>query len=118
MAKEPDIRRGSTQPIAVDIWENDLTSLNLHLSFDAGVLIVKASEKGELVVSYDDSGEKPKTVIEAMLTQDDTLAMREGTCKVQLRGFNSDGSDAPVTNVWKLWVGEVIEEGHLPRLEG
>lgn len=105
--------RGTTVSPVVEVEGVDLTALNVHLSFTAGVLIVKASERGELTVEYDDTAEPTFSTVTARLTQDDTLAMKTGICELQVRAFNADGTEALATRCGRFSVGKVNEDGKL-----
>ena len=118
MARQPEemgtIRRGTTAPVTVKIEGCDLTGLTAHLSLAAGILIVKASEDGELIIEIDATGEKPVSTVTANLTQEDTLSFVDGVVgEVQLRAFNADGSEALATTCGRFKVGKILEEGKL-----
>ena len=101
------MRRGTTPTITVTA-DADLSEMNVHLALDAGTLIVKSGD--DLDVAYADG----ITTVTAQLTQADTLSMTSGRCKVQLRAFNADGSQAVATDIGVLTVSAILEEGELP----
>lgn len=101
------MRRGTTPTITVSI-DKDLTGMGIHLAFNAGELVVKQGE--DLDVEYADGA----TTVTATLTQEDTLKFRTGTCQVQLRAFNGDGSQALATDIGTITVSGILEDGELP----
>lgn len=104
------IRRGTTPPIRVRVGA-DLTDLNIHLSFDAGELIVKSGD--DIGVSFADG----VTTIETVLTQEDTLAMKSGSqCEIQIRAYKNDGAVAMATTIASVPVARILEEGVLPHV--
>ena len=104
---EYSIRRGTTPPVTV-VVDRDLTGKNLHLSFLAGVLIVK--ENADLTITVEDG----ITTIATYLTQEETLSMSVGACTVQLRAFNDDGTVALATDIGAFEVERIQEDGFLP----
>lgn len=104
------MRRGTTAPVTIEV-DRDLTGTDIHVAFEAGVLIVKQTD--ELAISVDQG----VTTIVAQLTQDDTLQMHPGKCRVQLRAFNSDGSSAMATDIGTIDVRAILEDGFLPPRE-
>lgn len=104
------IRRGTTPPIKIKVGA-DLTDLNIHLSFDAGELIVKSGD--DIDVSFEDG----VTTIETVLTQEDTLAMKSGlNCEIQIRGYKNDGAVAMATTIASVPVERILEDGVLPHV--
>lgn len=102
------MRRGTTPTVTVQV-DADISALNIHLAFSAGSLVVKSGE--DLTVEYADG----VTTIQTTLTQEDTLAMSAATdCEVQVRAFNQDGSLAMATDIARVPVKRILEDGVLP----
>ena len=102
------MRRGTTPTFTVTV-DADISALNIHPAFSAGALIVKSGS--DLSVSYADG----VTTIETTLTQADTLAMAASTdCEIQIRAYNGDGSIAMATEIARVPVHRILEDGELP----
>ena len=102
------MRRGTTPTVTVQV-DADISALNIHLAFAAGSLVVKSG--GDLTVEYADG----VTTIQTTLTQEDTLAMSAAAdCEVQVRAFNADGSLAMATDIARVPVKRILEDGPLP----
>lgn len=102
------MRRGTTPTVTVQV-DADISALNIHLAFAAGSLVVKSG--ADLDVSYADG----VTTIQTTLTQEDTLAMSAATdCEIQIRAYNGDGSIAMATEIARVPVHRILEDGELP----
>ena len=107
------ITRGTTPTIEIYTPE-DYTGLNVHVAFDAGAQVVKATDELDSI----ETGEHGTKIV-ATLTQDDTLAFTAGIpCEVQVRAYSTDGTLATATTVASIPVARVLEDGKLGGTQG
>ena len=102
------MRRGTTPTFDIEV-DADLTGLAIHLAFAVGdTLIIKTDDALDVEIA------DGVTAISCTLTQEDTLAMRDGgICEVQVRAFNADGSLALATEIGSVHVQRILEDGFL-----
>ena len=103
------MRRGTTPTITVTV-DADLTGMSLYLAFKQPGTppLVKADTDLDVTV------EGQETTISATLTQEETLAMREGVdVKVQLRGVDNSGAVAVASSIGSIPVSAILQDGVL-----
>lgn len=97
--------RGTTPDYLLDIEACDLTDKAVTVTIDQNnIRITKARD--ELSISSDESG----STIAFMLSQRDTLRLKEGTADIQVRFIDSTGR-ADATHVASIPVDRVLSEG-------
>lgn len=96
--------QGTTPAITMAVKGMDVSAMTAFVSFKRGADVLTKS--GSDVTMVYDSGED-KTVIVCKLTQEETLAMRQGDAIVQCRFIDSN-NEAYATTKSKLNIKDVI----------
>lgn len=98
------MRQGTTPTIQITINDIDLNEMqNIYVVFEQNGYILKKESK-DLNIE--------KNVISVMLSQEETLNFKEGTCNIQLRMITGEGvaiaSPIKSTKVYRVLNKEVI----------
>lgn len=106
--------RGTTPDFILTIDGLDLTGQTVFVTIkQRPVEITKTND--DLTITVVTSGTKPNSEIEVLLSQEETLSLREGDAEVQVRWIGADGyADATETatfDVYKVLLERVIEYG-------
>ena len=107
-----EIGQGQAGPFAVWARGIDLTTYTISLCIKArGKTIIKTGQ--DLSVSYADG----VTAIVYYLTQDETLALPQGSAEMQIRYVSADGL-ADRTEIKRVEIDRVLQGGVLPYTGG
>lgn len=104
--------QGTTPALTFEIAGFDASGMTAFVSFKRGAdLLTKTGE--DVTVVYDSENEK--SVIICQLTQEETLAMRQGSAIVQMRFIDENGAAYATTetkvDVKRVIYKEIIEYG-------
>lgn len=101
------MRRGTTPEYLITIPGKNLTGMTVEVDITQGcAMITKAGD--ELSMSGTSSG----TTIAFRLTQEETLAMKPGKARVQVRFINSQGI-AEATSIGQINVDPILRDGRI-----
>lgn len=104
--------QGTTPALSMAIKGADVSGMKAFVSFKRGQDILTKSGS-DVTMEYDSTNEK--TILTVKLTQEETLAMRQGDAIVQCRFIDSNdeayATDKAVLNVEDVIYKEVISYG-------
>ena len=101
--------RGTTPHFILTIEGADLTDQTVYVTVRQRQTEITRSGE-DLTVTADTSGTAPVSTVEVLLSQEDTLALREGTAEVQVRFIDGDGV-AEATETATLVVDRILLDG-------
>lgn len=96
--------QGTTPSVIYNIRNYDLTGAKVYVTFSRQNDILTKSGN-DITIAYDD--ETKNTTVICPLTQEETLAMRQGAVKTQIRFIFSNGQ-AFATNIVALEVQNIL----------
>lgn len=97
--------RGTTPTYTLFVEGHDLTGTTVFVTFK--------NDRRKLVLSGERlsvTGGEEESIVAFGLTQEETLALKEGTAQIQVRFIDSAGV-AYATDIGKVTVGKVLQEG-------
>lgn len=97
--------RGTTPHYTLTIEGYDLTEMTVFVTIRRGDYSTLTLTNDRLTIGYADN----TSSIGFTLTQEETLMLREGVGKVQVRFINADG-DAQATEIGSIWIYPVLLE--------
>lgn len=100
--------RGTTPHYTLTIEGYDLTQMTVFVTIRRGDCRTLTLTNDRLTIGYADN----KTSIAFTLTQEETLMLREGTGKIQVRFIDADG-DAQATEIGRITIGPVLQDGKI-----
>lgn len=105
------ITRGTTPTARLTAKNVNLTEKQLQITFQTGDRkIIKETAGGDITVTYD--SENAKSVIQVTLTQEETLLLKSGAGRCQIRWISELGQ-AGATKIASFTVDPILKDGIL-----
>lgn len=97
--------RGTTPTYTLFVEGYDLTGTTVYVAISKnGEVLVLSGERLSV------TGGEEESIVAFGLTQEETLALKEGTAQIQVRFIDSAGV-AYATDIRRVTVGKVLQEG-------
>lgn len=103
------IRQGTTPAIEITAIGEQIAGATVYVTIDQGdIQITKSNRNNDPAVTVEEAGDDTKVTM--ILSQSDTLTLRPGAGKVQLRWIYEDGTSGTSDNGY-VEIGEALYKG-------